>query len=146
MFPLFPAETPSHPVASFDARSDSWGLLRKRTLGLHLHGWEPIRQGGGPTGREEENLISIRNKAFLQADPQKPREDLFMDGFVRDLLQPLKSVQEANYALDCRSARHISLYFILSFQLPMCTPTRIEREGGSADELPNRTEVMLNPA
>lgn len=68
--------------------------------------------------REEENLISIYNEAF-SAGSQRNRKhrkmDLFMYGFVKDFPQRLKSIQKANYVLDCKRVREISFNFILSF-------------------------------
>ncbi len=70
-------------------------------------------------GSEEENLICIYNEAFSagsQGDRKHREMDLFMYGFVKDFPQQLKSIQEANYALDCECEREISFNFILSFQ------------------------------
>lgn len=56
------------------------------------------------TEREEENLICIYNEAFSAGSQGKRKHrkmDLFMYGFVKDFPQQLKSIQEANYALDC---------------------------------------------
>lgn len=68
--------------------------------------------------REEENLISIYNEAFSagsQGNRKHRKMDLFMYGFVKDFPQRLKSIQKANYVLDCKRVREISFNFILSF-------------------------------